>query len=313
MPAIHPDVKKLLEANAAAGRLPFEAQSPADARAGYAAGRAAVTPPLDPVALRRDLDAPGNGGPIPLRLYRSAASQPDALLPCLLYLHGGGWILGDLDTHEAICRRLANASGGAVVAVHYRLAPEHRYPAAIDDCVSAFSYVTEMAPALGIDRSRIAVGGDSAGGNMAAVLALMGRDGALPRAVFQLLIYPVVDLTMKGAGYERVTSGVPLTAATMRYFIGHYLPDVADRSDWKASPILAADFSGLPPAFVTTCAHDPLCEEGRAYARKLDEAGVSVTELHLNDQLHGFAGMGGVIGIATPVLDFAGAVLRDRW
>lgn len=313
MPAMHPDVTKLLEAIEAAGRLPYQAQSPDEARAGYDAGRAAVMPPLDPVALRQDLVMEGRGGPTPLRLYRPAGAQPDTILPCLLYLHGGGWILGDLDSHEAVCRRLANASGGAVVAVHYRRAPEHRFPAAIDDCAEAFTYITEKASTLKIARSRIAVGGDSAGGNMAAVLALMGKNGEVPRPVFQLLLYPVTDLTMKSPGYRRVTSGVPLTDATMRYFIDHYVPNEADRSDWKASPLLARDFSGLPPALVVTCSHDPLCEEGREYARKLGEAGVAVTELNFNDQLHGFAAMGGAIRVATPLLDFAGAVMRERW
>lgn len=313
MPAMHPDVTKLLDAIETSGRLPFQAQSPADARASYDAGRAAVLPPLDPVAQTRELIVPGNDEPIALRLYRAAGSQPDTLLPCLLYLHGGGWMLGDLDSHEAICRRLANASGGAVVAVHYRRAPEHPFPAAIDDCAAALIYLTEDAAALRIDRSRIAVGGDSAGGNIAAVLALMGRDGDLPRAVFQMLLYPVVDLSMTSPGYERVTGGVPLTAATMRYFIDHYTPDPSVRSDWKASPLLAGDFADLPPALIVTCSHDPLCEEGRAYARRLDEAGVPVTEMNFNDQLHGFLAMGGAIEVVTPVLDFAAAVMRDRW
>ena len=313
MPAMHPDVKNLLDPIEASGRLPYQAYPPAEARASYDAGRAAVLPPLDPVAHREDLAAPGQGGPIPMRLYRSAGSQPDAILPCLLYLHGGGWVLGDLDSHEAICRRLANASGGAVVAVHYRRAPEHPFPATLDDSAAALTYIAEHASALRIDRSRLAVGGDSAGGNLAAVLALMGRDGELPRPVFQMLLYPVVDLSMNSPGYRRVTSGVPLTDATMRYFIDHYTPNPADRSDWRASPLLASDLTNLPPALVVTCSHDPLCEEGRAYARKLDDAGVAVTELHFNDQLHGFLAMGGAIDVVTPALDFAAAVMRDRW
>jgi len=313
MPVMHPDVTALLDAIEAAGRLPFQAQSPADARASYDAARAAVLPPPEPVAATRELSAQGRAGTVPMRLYRPAGAAPDAVLPCLLYLHGGGWMLGDLDSHDAVCRRLANASGGAVVAVHYRRAPEHPFPAALDDCAAALTYVAEHAAALTIDRSRIAVGGDSAGGNLAAVLALMGRDGDAPHVVFQMLLYPVVDLSMNSPGYERVTGGVPLSAATMRYFIDHYAPDAADRSDWRASPLVARELAGVPPALVVTCSHDPLCEEGRAYARRLDDAGVAVTELHFNDQLHGFLAMAGAIGVVTPALDFAAAVMRDRW
>lgn len=285
MPPMHPDVVALVGAIRASGRPPFEALAPEEARAAYTAGRAALQPPPPEVAELRDLTAPGEAGPIRFRLYRGAGTAADAVLPCLLYLHGGGWILGDLASHDGICRRLASAMQACVIAVDYRRAPEHPYPAALRDAAATLAYVADEAGRLRIDPRRLAIGGDSAGANLAAVLALMGRDGDLPRSVFQALLYPVVDLTMRGQSYTRVTEGVPVTAATMRYFIDHYTPDPQDRADWHASPIRAPSLAGAPSALVLTCAHDPLCDEGRDYARRLDRDGVPVTALHLGDQI----------------------------
>lgn len=315
MPTLHPDAAAVLKAGKDAGKQPYEAGTPDEARAGYDAGRAATLPALVDVAQCLDFSAPGPGGAIPMRLYRAAGTLADAVLPCFLYFHGGGWMLGNLDTHDALCRQLAQAGQACVIAVDYRLAPEHPYPAAIEDGAAALAYIAREAERLRIDRTRIAVGGDSAGGNIAAVLALMGRDGDLPKTVFQLLIYPVIDLSMSTDSYRRVTagSGVSLTDATMRFFIDHYAPNAADRQHWHASPNRAATLKDAPPALIVTCANDPLADEGRDYARRLDEAGVPVTELHLNDQIHGFITMGGVVGSVSPILDFAGAIMRDRW
>ena len=278
------------------GRPPFEEMSPAEARAAYSAGRPILQPPPADVAEMRDLTVPGPAGEIPLRLYRGLGTESGTALPCLLYLHGGGWVVGDLESHDGVCRQLANIAGCCVVAVDYRMAPEHRFPASVDDAAAAFAGVVAHAGAWGIDPGRIAVGGDSAGGNLAAVLALMGRDGTLPLPVFQLLIYPAVDLVMTAGSYARVTSGVPLTAATMRWFVDLYVPSPQDRIDWRASPLRAASLAGAPPAFVMTVAHDPLCDEGRAYAERLEQEGVAVTALHVGDQPHGLMTMGAVIG-----------------
>lgn len=312
-PALNADVEALLAAIRAGGKPPLEALSPAAAREGYTASRRLLQPPLDPVAAERDLAIPGPAGPIGARLFRGVGTSPDARLPCLLYFHGGGWVLGDIGSHEGICRRLANAARCAVVTVDYRLAPEHRFPAAVEDSAVALAWVAAAAPDLGIDPARIAVGGDSAGGNLAAVLALMGRDGRVPASSYQMLLYPAVDLTMASDSYRRVRTDLQITAATMRYFIDHYAPDVTDRTDWRASPLFAASLAGAPPALVLTCGHDPLCDEGRRYAERLEREGVAVTALHLADQAHGILNMGKAIRATASVLAFAAAAMRDVW
>ncbi len=313
MPALHPDAEQLLELIRLAGRPPFEALSPADARLVYAASRAVLQPAPDEVAEARDATIPGPGGPLRLRLYRGLGVPEAATLPALLYLHGGGWVIGDLDSHDGVCRRLANLAACRVIAVDYRLAPEHPFPAAVDDAAAALAWVAGNAGSLGVDSARIAVGGDSAGGNLAAVLAIMGRDGAAPASVFQMLLYPAVDLAMASGSYARVTAGVPLTAATMRYFVDYYAPEASQRLDWRASPLRAERLAGTPPALVLTVAHDPLADEGRAYADRLEAEGVRVTALHLSDQIHGLVTMGRVIAAADPALQYAAAVLRDAW
>ncbi len=312
MSPLAPDVKKLLELAQKSGRPPFEALSPADARSAYAAGWDVVQSPAESVASVRDLSISGPGGALNLRVYRGADTQPEALLPSLVFLHGGGWVIGNLDSHDRLCRQLANRARCCVVAVDYRLAPEHVFPAAVDDCAAAWRWVAEHSAELAIIPGRLAVGGDSAGGNLAAVLALMGRDGTLPPAIFQLLMYPVVDLRAQSPSYQRVTAGVPLTAATMHYFIGHYAPDQADRLDWRASPWLAGSLLNTPPALVLTVGNDPLCDEGRAYAQRLEDEGVRVTALHLNDQIHGVMTQGNFVKASHFLVDYLGAVLGDE-
>ncbi len=313
MTAINPDVQALLALIREAGRPPFEALSPDEARRAYAASRAALQSAPAEVAEDRSLAAPGRDGDIPLRLYRGRGTTADGALPCIFYMHGGGWIMGNLDSHDGVCRRLANAAGCRVVSVDYRLAPEHRFPAALDDCAAALRWVAGSAADLKVDPARIALAGDSAGGNLAAVLALMGRDGTVPPAAFQALLYPVVDLGMTGESYQRIAEGMPITAASMRYFIDHYAPEPADRADWRASPLRAASLAGTPPALVLTCGHDPLCDEGRQYAYRLEREGVAVTGLHLSDQTHGILTMDKVIGATSGVLDFVAAAMADAW
>ena len=309
MRAVNPDVVALIQAAAV---QPLGSLPPVEMRRNYSESRLALQPPFDPVAAIEDIAIPGQGGAaLPLRLFRGAPrGRP---LPCLLFLHGGGWVLGDLKSHEGICRRIAAVTGCCVMAVDYRLAPEHPFPAAVEDGATALRWTAAHAESLGIDAKRMAVGGDSAGGNLAAVLALMGRDGNIPRLMYQLLLYPATDLRMTGESYERVIDGLPLTAKSMRYFIDHYVPSQADRSDWRASPLLAASLENTPPALVLTCGHDPLCTEGQLYAARLEREGVPVIAVHLSDQMHGILNMGKAIGAAGGVIDFAAAVLREAW
>jgi acetyl esterase len=313
MAAIHADVVALLALGRAAGSLPFEAMEPSEARRAYHARRLLLQLPPDPVAELRNIDINGPGGLLRLRLYRGMGTELHDTLPCLLYLHGGGWVLGDLDSHDGICCALANKARCCVVAVHYRLAPEHPFPAAVEDGAAALRWVAREAASLRIDPLTIAVGGDSAGGNLAAVLALMGRDGTVPASVLQVLLYPAVDMTMAGESQAGSTEGMTITPATMRYFIEHYVPNSADRRDWRASPLKAETLRGVPPAFVLTCGHDPLRDEGLLYAARLEREGVPVAALHLSDQTHGMLTMSKVIGAVPGTLAYVAATLRERW
>jgi acetyl esterase len=309
--ALDPDAETLLAMMRAAGRPPFETLTPEEARQAFQAGRAVTQPAPQDVAEVRDLSCPGPHGDISLRAYRPLGAAADEILPALIYFHGGGWLVGDLDSHDTACRHYANGAQCRVVSVDYRMAPEHKFPAAVDDCAAATRFVVAQAGALGIDSARVAVGGDSAGGNLAAVMALMARDGDLPPLAFQLLVYPATDMAMSFASYQRITEGALLTATTMEWFIDHYLRRPEDRSDWRASPLRAADLSGTARALVLTCTHDPLCDEGIAYARRLEREGVRVTHLHFSDELHGFVGQGKIIRTAGTALDMMSAVLKS--
>jgi acetyl esterase len=310
---LDPDAQQVLDMIKAAGRPPFNTLTPDEARGFFNAGRTIMQPDPPEVAEARDLEAPGPNGPVKLRLYRARGTAAGAVLPCLVYYHGGGWVLGDLDSHDQACRAIANAAGCCVVAVDYRLAPEVKFPGAISDSAAATRWIIDNAGPLAIDPARIAIGGDSAGGNIAAVMALMARDAYLPKVAFQLLIYPVTDMGMGHESYQRVTEGYPLVASTMKWFIDHYLPSPADVADWRASPLRAASLAGTAPAMVITCAHDPLCDEGVEYAKRLDREGVPVTHLHYNDQMHGFLTMGKLIRASASMIDMMAVALKRAW
>jgi acetyl esterase len=306
---LDPDAERLLFLVREAGRPALESLTPAEARVADTAPRAVMQPEPQAVAELRNLKAPGPLGDIPVRLYVPAGAPAGTAQPGLVYFHGGGWVIGDLDSHDGVCRHLANAAQCRVVSVDYRMAPECKFPACFDDSVAATRFVFDNADALGIDPARIAVGGDSAGGNLAAAVALQP---GLPKLAFQLLIYPAVDLAMTSDSYKRVTEGVLLTAASMGWFIDLYLNSPSERTDWRASPLRAADLSATPPAFVLTVAHDPLCDEGIAYAKRLEQEGVRVTHVHLSDQIHGFLTMGKIVRASELMLDTMGALLKKE-
>jgi acetyl esterase len=303
MKTLDPDTRKLLALARQAGYPPFQALSPENARSAYAAGWASMQTDGGEVAVVTDQAIKGPGGVLNLRIYRGAGTQANEALPCMLFLHGGGWVIGNLESHDRLCRRLANVARICVVALDYRLAPEHPFPAALEDSACAWRWLCANTKELNIQADAMAVGGDSAGGNLAAALALMGRDAELKAPVFQALIYPALDLTSQSESYQSVTDDVPLTAATMHYFIGHYTPNLDDRQSWRASPLLVSRLQGVAPALIMTVAHDPLCDEGRAYAKRLEEEGVRVSVMHFNDHVHGLLGMGKFVPAANHIGD----------
>jgi acetyl esterase len=310
MTALDPDCRTLLDMARQAGRPAFETVGHLEARSLFKAGFRVLAPDPMPVAEMRDLSLPGPGGAIAARLYRGSAA---AILPCVVYFHGGGWVIGDIDTHDPVCRHLAHAAECAVISVDYRLAPEHKFPAAAEDCIAATAWIAEHAAVLGIDPARLAVAGDSAGGNLAAVVALAARDRGAPRLSLQMLIYPATDFGGDFASYRRHAEGYLLTAATMRWFVAQYLRDPGDAADWRASPLRAPDLSGVAPAYVLTAGYDPLCDEGDAYARRLQEHGVGVQHRRYPDQLHGFVSSGRIIRAAHAALDECAAALTASW
>lgn len=310
--ALDPDAERVLELARLSARPTYEMLTPLEARALFLAGRAVLAPEPQPVAEIREFSVPrDDGGTIPLRLYRPLAAPPGAVLPGLVFFHGGGWVIGDCETHDPMCRHLANASGCALFSVEYRLAPEHKFPTAVEDCLAAAEWVADGAAALGIDGDRLAVGGDSAGANLATVVSLIARDRGAPRLRYQLLLYPPVDFAGSHASHSRFAEGYLLTRATMRWFSEQYLRGPEDAADWRASPLRAADLSGLPPSFVMTAGFDPLCDEGIAYAERLRAEGVAVRHRHVPDQMHGFLLMGRIVAAALSELDLVGAALRE--
>jgi acetyl esterase len=305
--SLHPQVAAVLE-RVARSPLPAYHTVPAFvARRIYRDSRAALSPKPPELA---DVRLLVFDGAIAVRAYRPVR---DETLPALVFFHGGGWTIGDLDTHDVVCRQLAAGARCTVFSVDYRLAPEHPFPAAVDDCFAATRYVSSHAKELKIDPSRIAVGGDSAGGNLAAVVALMARDQGVPRIAYQLLIYPATDQRCELPSHERNGQGYLLTREGIQFFRRGYLPQAKDRTDWRASPLLAASHAKLPPALVLTAGYDPLVDEGRAYAERLSDAGVDVAYREYADMVHGFVLFGGVVDAANRAVSECCQHLRDAF
>ena len=307
-----PDTQALLGLARLSGADSFlEGRTPQQARAlvRRQALVASARPPI-PMASVRDLSLPGPAGPLPARHYVPFAAAPREAAPLLLFFHGGGWVIGDLDTHDGVCRFLADAAGTAVLAVDYRLAPEHPFPAAVEDAWAAFEWAVAHAEELGCDPARIAVGGDSAGGNLAAVTSLLARDGGGPAPAMQLLIYPPTDSSGSMPSRRRFAHGFMLTEGEMAAFQRAYLPPGTDEHDPRVSIIEVPDLRGLPPAYVATAGFDPLRDEGEAYALRMRETGVRVALRRHPGLIHSFANQTAVSRSAHAAMSEAAGALR---
>ena len=297
------NARRLLEMSNRSKPRPFEAGTPQEARRDYDAGCPTVQGTREEVASVEDRQINGPNGPISLRIYRGIGAPSKG--PGLLYLHGGGWVIGNLESHDEICRWFANLAECTVVCPDYRLAPEHKFPAGLTDCAATLAFMAESAVDLGINPQRIAVGGDSAGGNLAAVVALMSRLGDAPRLAAQLLIYPNTDASQTADSYRRYAEGFGLTSSAMKWFRDHYVRTPADIVDWRVSPLRAETVAGTAPAFVITAGHDILVDEGTAYAKQLRAGGVRVVLRHWPGQIHGFVSMGKYIAEARQAVQEA--------
>ena len=308
---LDPDAAAVYKAFQEAGRPAYETLTALEAREYYRNARVVMNPEPPALESNKPLSIPAPHGAIPARIYTpKTLRKNDGLAPCLVFFHGGGWVIGDLDTHEVVCQKLCNLSGCALVAVDYRMGPEHRFPAAVDDALAAARWVHGNAATLQVDPSRLAVGGDSAGGNLAAAVALAGGDeGELPIA-FQLLIYPATDQRRGAPSHTSNGQGYLLTRDTMAYFHDHYIDDPRHDLDWRASPLLHSDLSGLPPALVLTAGFDPLRDEGMAYAEALTAAGNRAACVCFERQIHGFITMGKVLDEADTAIALCSAELR---
>lgn len=309
---LDPQAQALIDLMISKGIPPAHLLTPQEARKAYVERRFFSQPDPETVGMVQDFMIPGPGGTIEARMYRPIGASSGNILPVLMYFHGGGHVIGDIDTHDSLCRQLCNRSGCAVVSVDYRLAPEHPFPAAFDDCLAATQWVHSQASALEINPARIAVGGDSAGGQLAAAVSLAIRDAGDFSLAFQLLIYPVTNMHEASASVSEKNKGYLLTKASLDYYYGHYVPEGQDRRDWRISPLLAKSHADLPPALVLLAGEDPLVDEGRAYADKLSAAGVPTQVVCFERQIHGFLPMGRILDEANTAVSLCASVLRDR-
>jgi acetyl esterase len=291
-----------------AGGPPLNEMTPAEARVALAATVEETAGDPEPVGSITNRTIPGPLGDIPIRVY---APEGAGLFPALVYFHGGGWVAGDLEMVDPLCTKLTRRAGAVVVSVDYRLAPEHKFPAPLTDCYSATQWVSDNAAELNVDPRRIAVGGDSSGGNLAAAVSVVARNSGTPDLAFQLLFYPVTNLDYETNSYRANGTGYFLTTDMMRWFWDHYLESEDIGRDMRASPLLVEDASGLPPTFVVTAEFDPLRDEGEAYAELLREAGNDVTVKRYDGQIHGFVTRSGIMDKGKQAIEDAATQMRQ--
>ena len=305
------DAASVFKAFQEAGRPAYETLSADEAREYYRQARFVTNPEPPELKLVVPLAIPAAHGSIPARFYTpKELREVGGLAPCLVFFHGGGWVIGDLDTHDVVCRKLADQGQLIVISVDYRRAPEHKFPAAVDDAIAATKWVAAHARNFGIDATRLLVGGDSAGGNLAAVVAIAARDGNGPAIAGQVLVYPATDFAMTHSSHSEPETSILLTHSVIRWFRDHYLNGTAEIHDWRASPARIETLVGLPPAYVLTAGADPLRDEGDEYARRLKQAGVAVTHRTFPGQFHGFFTMGKLLQQANVASAEIGAWLR---
>jgi acetyl esterase len=307
---LDPHAKKLLDMVNAAGVTDMSRMAPEQMRQGFERLAAMVGENGVAVDAAEDRDLPGPGGAIPIRLYAPKGSGA-AILPGLIYFHGGGGVFGSIASHDSFCRVLTNAGACRIVSVGYRLAPEHQFPAALDDAYAATRHIAEQAREYLIDPGRLAVGGDSIGGGLATIVCMMARDGGGPDIALQLLLCPAMDMSKNSDSRVALAAGYFLNQATIDWTVKHYCPPGADLTDPRISPLLADDLSRLPPAQVHTAEFDPLRSEGAAYAERLRRAGVAVRHTCHPGMIHHFYAMGGVIPYTRTAVTAAGVAIRD--
>jgi acetyl esterase len=304
---LHPVLKAALAVPTDPSAVTVDRQTPDEARAEFKRDMKTVDAPAPAVQRIEDREIPGPAGALRARIYDSRGDR-SATLPLLVYFHGGGWIRGDIETHDSTCRVLAVETPCIIVSVDYRLAPEHRFPAAVEDAYAALRWVAANAERLGGDPRRIAVGGDSSGGNIAAAVTALARDRGGPAVAYQLLIYPVIDLGGETPSKRAFSKGYFLDY--MHFYVASYLGPKGDPRDPLASPLLREDLTCLPPAFIVTAGYDPLRDEGEAYARRLAEAGVPVEHARFEDMIHGFISLRALVPDADDGLKQCAAALR---
>jgi len=305
--ALDPQAKAFLDLGAAAGEPPMSTLTPEQNRE-RTAGLNALSGAAKPVAKAESRMIPVEGGEIELRIYTPAGDGP---FPLFVYIHGGGWVIGDVDTVDSLCRNMAHESESVVASVNYRLAPEHKFPVPVEDCYTAVQWVSGHARQLNGDASRLAVGGDSAGGNLAAVVSQLAKERGGPAISYQVLVYPVTQAGLETTSYRENGEGYFLTVDSMDWFFRQYLNADEEKADVRVSPLLAKDLSGLPPALVITAEYDPLRDEGEMYAERLRQAGVAVELTRYEGMIHGFFWMAGIMEQGAKAISQVSGRLRS--